>query len=80
MASTQCATSTDLPGRDPDGAAAGHTLGHAGVAIDTPQGWLLHAGDAYLHRDELVGGTAAHAARARDLRADHDDRSAGGAA
>ncbi|HYE43893.1 MAG TPA: MBL fold metallo-hydrolase [Caulobacteraceae bacterium] len=31
----------------------GHTWGHAGVAIDTPQGWLLHAGDAYFYRDEV---------------------------
>ena len=31
----------------------GHTPGHAGVAIQTSQGWLLHAGDAYFHRDEL---------------------------
>lgn len=28
---------------------AGHTRGHAGVAIDTGNGWLLHAGDAYFH-------------------------------
>lgn len=26
---------------------AGHTRGHAGVAIDTGAGWLLHAGDSY---------------------------------
>jgi glyoxylase-like metal-dependent hydrolase (beta-lactamase superfamily II) len=32
---------------------AGHTRGHAGIAIDTPQGWLLHAGDAYFYRDEM---------------------------
>lgn len=32
---------------------AGHTLGHAGVAIQTQAGWLLDAGDAYLHRGEL---------------------------
>lgn len=32
---------------------AGHTLGHAGVAIDTSEGWLLHAGDAYFYRDEM---------------------------
>lgn len=25
----------------------GHTLGHCGVALDTHQGWLLDAGDAY---------------------------------
>lgn len=31
----------------------GHTWGHAGVAIDTDQGWLLHAGDAYFYRDEV---------------------------
>lgn len=31
----------------------GHTWGHAGVAIQTPQGWLLHAGDAYFYRDEV---------------------------
>lgn len=31
----------------------GHTIGHAGVAIETPTGWLLHAGDAYLHHDQL---------------------------
>ena len=24
----------------------GHTWGHAGVAVDTGAGWLLHAGDA----------------------------------
>lgn len=26
---------------------AGHTRGHAGIAVDTGDGWLLHAGDAY---------------------------------
>jgi glyoxylase-like metal-dependent hydrolase (beta-lactamase superfamily II) len=32
---------------------AGHTRGHAGIAIDTPDGWLLHAGDAYFYRHEM---------------------------
>jgi glyoxylase-like metal-dependent hydrolase (beta-lactamase superfamily II) len=32
---------------------AGHTKGHAGVAIETPEGWLLHAGDAYFYRHEM---------------------------
>jgi glyoxylase-like metal-dependent hydrolase (beta-lactamase superfamily II) len=32
---------------------AGHTRGHAGVAIATPQGWMLHAGDAYFYRHEM---------------------------
>jgi glyoxylase-like metal-dependent hydrolase (beta-lactamase superfamily II) len=31
----------------------GHTRGHAGVAIDTGKGWLLHAGDAYFHPGQL---------------------------
>lgn len=31
----------------------GHTRGHAGVAIDTPEGWLLNAGDAYFYRHEI---------------------------
>lgn len=32
----------------------GHTRGHAGVAIQTSAGWLLHAGDAYFYRDEMA--------------------------
>jgi glyoxylase-like metal-dependent hydrolase (beta-lactamase superfamily II) len=31
----------------------GHTAGHAGIAISTPDGWLLNAGDAYFHRHEM---------------------------
>lgn len=31
----------------------GHTRGHAGVAVDTGAGWLLHAGDAYFFRGEI---------------------------
>lgn len=31
----------------------GHTRGHAGVAINTPEGWLLNAGDAYFYRHEM---------------------------
>ena len=33
---------------------AGHTLGHAGIAIEADGGWLLHAGDAYLHQQQLA--------------------------
>jgi len=36
----------------------GHTIGHAGVAIDTPEGWLLNDGDAYLNHGQL--GQQAH--------------------
>ncbi|HEY4547543.1 MAG TPA: MBL fold metallo-hydrolase [Pedomonas sp.] len=31
----------------------GHTWGHAGIAIDTGSGWLLHAGDAYFYHGEM---------------------------
>ena len=31
----------------------GHTRGHAGVAINTPEGRLLNAGDAYFYRHEM---------------------------
>jgi glyoxylase-like metal-dependent hydrolase (beta-lactamase superfamily II) len=36
----------------------GHTRGHAGVAVRGDRGWVLHAGDAYFHRDELRGPEA----------------------
>lgn len=32
---------------------AGHTHGHAGIAIRSGDGWLFNAGDAYLHHGEL---------------------------
>lgn len=32
---------------------AGHTRGHVGVAVDTGEGWLLHAGDAYFYHAEM---------------------------
>lgn len=31
----------------------GHSLGHAGVAVSTGRGWLLHAGDAYFYYGEI---------------------------
>jgi glyoxylase-like metal-dependent hydrolase (beta-lactamase superfamily II) len=31
----------------------GHTFGHAGVAIQTPEHWLLLAGDAYFYHQEM---------------------------
>jgi glyoxylase-like metal-dependent hydrolase (beta-lactamase superfamily II) len=31
----------------------GHTVGHTGVAVRHGDGWLLHAGDAYFHHDEM---------------------------
>jgi glyoxylase-like metal-dependent hydrolase (beta-lactamase superfamily II) len=32
----------------------GHTEGHAGVAVQSTGGWLLHAGDAYLHHAQML--------------------------
>lgn len=32
----------------------GHTAGHTGIAIRTADGWLLHCGDAFFHRDEVA--------------------------
>jgi glyoxylase-like metal-dependent hydrolase (beta-lactamase superfamily II) len=32
---------------------AGHSTGHCGVAVRSEQGWLLHAGDAYMQHAEL---------------------------
>jgi glyoxylase-like metal-dependent hydrolase (beta-lactamase superfamily II) len=34
-------------------ALPGHTEGHAGVAVDLGEGWLLHAADTYFHRHEM---------------------------
>lgn len=31
----------------------GHSRGHAAIAVETPGGWLLHAGDAYFFRGEI---------------------------
>lgn len=32
----------------------GHTRGHCGVAVRHGAGWLLHAGDAYFHADQMA--------------------------
>lgn len=34
---------------------AGHSLGHAGVAVRHATGWTLLAGDAYFYREEVYG-------------------------
>ncbi|WP_039056518.1 MBL fold metallo-hydrolase [Enterobacter sp. Bisph1] len=36
---------------------AGHTLGHAGIAIQDANGWLLHGGDAWFYRGEMGQAT-----------------------
>ena len=37
----------------------GHTRGHSGVAVKHGDRWVLHAGDAIFHRDELEPGRRA---------------------
>lgn len=47
-----------LPGLPPEVLLvpiAGHSAGHFGVAVQTDEGWLLHAGDSYYAQDELRG-------------------------
>ena len=46
----------EIPGLPPEVLLvplAGHTLGHAGVAVRADAGWLLLAGDAYFHHAEM---------------------------
>lgn len=46
----------ELPGLPPDillVPLAGHTVGHAGVAVRGRDRWVLHAGDAYFFREEI---------------------------
>lgn len=50
----------ELPGLPPEilmVPLAGHTRGHAGIAVDSGNGWLLHAGDAYFHHGQLAAHT-----------------------
>lgn len=47
----------DLPGLPPEILLVplpGHTLGHTGVAVDVGSRWLFHAGDAYMHHEEIL--------------------------
>lgn len=46
-----------LPGLDPEILMIplpGHSRGHTAIAVREREGWLLHAGDAYFHRDEMA--------------------------
>jgi glyoxylase-like metal-dependent hydrolase (beta-lactamase superfamily II) len=35
----------------------GHTRGHSAVIVRTRDRWLVHAGDAYFHRNSIAGGS-----------------------
>lgn len=55
----------------------GHTLGHAGIAVQAGDRWLLHAGDAFFHQHELDPQPRCPAGAAlyqRLLAADNDAR------
>ena len=46
-----------LPGVDVEIAMVplpGHTRGHTGIAVNEPEGWLLHCGDAFFHHGEMT--------------------------
>ena len=43
----------------------GHTPGHCGIAVQTAQGWLLDAGDAFYDAREVHGPRRACTARVR---------------
>lgn len=45
----------------------GHTRGHVGIAVDTGNGWLLHAGDAYTEPHAIGAGPLATASRAMHM-------------
>lgn len=36
----------------------GHSRGHAGIAVRTADGWILHGGDAFFHHTELEDAKA----------------------
>jgi glyoxylase-like metal-dependent hydrolase (beta-lactamase superfamily II) len=49
----------DIPGLPPELLIIplpGHSAGHLGVAVDGPNGWLFHVGDAFYHPNQLSGG------------------------
>lgn len=52
----------------------GHSRGHAAVAVDTGTGWLLHAGDSYYDRSEIVGGPVSRGLRLSERMVAHDFR------
>ena len=57
-------------------ALPGHTTGHSGVAIATDNGWILHAGDAYMGRGAIDPTISMPEAQVKIERALAKDRSA----
>ncbi|MFI6170635.1 MBL fold metallo-hydrolase [Nocardia sp. NPDC051052] len=51
----------------------GHTRGHAAVAVDLGERWILHAGDAFYHRGQIDGtGQVPRALTAMERLVAHD--------
>ena len=54
-------------------ALPGHTRGHAAVAVDAGEHWVLHAGDAFYHRGQVDGsGSAPATLRTMERAVAHD--------
>lgn len=54
-------------------ALPGHTRGHAAVAVDAGDHWVLHAGDAFYHRGQVDGtGSAPATLRAMERAVAHE--------
>lgn len=54
-------------------ALPGHTRGHAAVAVDAGDHWVLHAGDAFYHRGQVDGsGSAPATLRTMERAVAHD--------
>jgi glyoxylase-like metal-dependent hydrolase (beta-lactamase superfamily II) len=45
----------------------GHTRGHAGVAVDAGDRWVLHCGDAFYHRGSIDGTPVPAAVRLHEV-------------
>jgi glyoxylase-like metal-dependent hydrolase (beta-lactamase superfamily II) len=51
----------------------GHTRGHAAIAVDAGERWVLHVGDSFYHRGQIDGsGTSPASLRAMERSVAHD--------
>lgn len=52
----------------------GHSRGHAAVAVDAGDRWVLHVGDAFYHHRQVEGGTSPFVLRLAEQGIAHDRR------
>lgn len=55
-------------------ALPGHSRGHAAIAVDAGDRWILHAGDAFYHHGQLDGTRSPFSLRAMERTMAHDWR------